>query len=75
MDGRGAWRDDVFVGRLWRSVKYEAVYLRGYERVSDARASLGRYLDFCNGRRPHSRQSASTPEQAYPGHRARRVTA
>ena len=46
MDGKGAWRDNVFVERLWRSVKYEEVYLRAYDTVSDARASLGRYLDF-----------------------------
>ena len=46
MDGKGAWRDNVFVERLWRSVKYEEVYLRAYEGVSDARASIGRYLDF-----------------------------
>ena len=54
MDGKGAWRDNVFVERLWRSVKYEEVYLRAYEGVSEARASIGRYLDFYNGRRPHS---------------------
>ena len=53
MDGRDAWRDNVFVERLWRSVKYEEVYLRAYDSVSDARASLGRYLDFYNSRRPH----------------------
>jgi len=52
MDGRGAWRDNVFVERLWRSVKYEEVYLRAYGSVNDARASLGRYLTFYNGRRP-----------------------
>jgi putative transposase len=46
MDGRGAWRDNVFVERLWRSVKYEEVYLRAYDSVRDARASLGRYLAF-----------------------------
>ena len=51
MDGKGAWRDNVFVERLWRSVKYEEVYLRAYEGVSDARASIGRYLDFYNRRR------------------------
>ncbi len=62
MDGRGAWRDNVFVERLWRSVKYEEVYLRAYESVRDARASLGRYLDFDNGRRPHSSLGARTPE-------------
>jgi hypothetical protein len=54
MDGKGAWRDNVFVERLWRSVKYEEVYLRAYETVSEARHSIGRYLDFYNGRRPHS---------------------
>ena len=53
MDGRDAWRDNVFVERLWRSVKYEEVYLRAYDSVSDARSSLGRYLDFYNSRRPH----------------------
>ena len=52
MDGKKAWRDNVFVERLWRSVKYEEVYLRAHEGVSDARASIGRYLDFYNGRRP-----------------------
>jgi putative transposase len=51
MDGRGSWRDNVFVERLWRSVKYEEVYLRAYESVDDARASLGRYLDFYNRKR------------------------
>ena len=48
MDGKGAWRDNVFVERLWRSVKYEEVYLRAYDSVSEARASIGRYLDFYN---------------------------
>jgi putative transposase len=46
MDGKGAWRDKVFVERLWRSVKYEEVYLRAYETVAEARNSIGRYLDF-----------------------------
>ena len=73
MDGRGAWRDNVFVERLWRSVKYEEVYLRAYDSVGDARASLGqdlggRYLDFYNSRRPHSSLGARTPEQAYLDH-------
>ncbi len=54
MDGKGAWRDNVFVERLWKTVKYEEVYLRAYETVSHARTSIGRYLDFYNGRRPHS---------------------
>ena len=65
MDGRGAWRDNVFVERLWRTVKYEEVYLRAYDSVSEARASLGRYLSFYNGRRPHSSLDARTPDHAY----------
>lgn len=65
MDGRGAWRDNVFVERLWRSVKYEEVCLRAYDTVSDARASIGRYLDFYNGRRPPSGLDRGTPDQAY----------
>jgi putative transposase len=75
MDGRGAWRDNVFVERLWRSVKYEEVYLRAYDSVTDARASLGRYLDFYNSRRPHSSLRARTPEQAYLDHLPQRVAA
>jgi putative transposase len=59
------WRDNVFVERLWRSVKCEEVYLRGYDSVSEARASIGRYLDFYNGRRPHSSLDGATPDQAY----------
>ena len=64
-DGKGAWRDNVFVERLWRSVKYEEVYLRAYESVSEARSSIGRYLDFYNRRRPHSSLDDRTPDQAY----------
>ena len=65
MDGKGAWRDNVFVERLWRSVKYEEVYLRAYDSVSEARASIGRYLDFYNRRRLHSSLDDATPDQAY----------
>jgi putative transposase len=65
MDGKGAWRDNVFVERLWRSVKYEEVYLRAYDGVGEARTSIGRYLDFYNGRRPHSSLDGATPDQAY----------
>ncbi len=68
MDGRGAWRDNVFVERLWRSVKYEEVYLRAYDSVAEARASIGRYMAFYNGRRPHSSLDARTPDQAYLNH-------
>jgi putative transposase len=52
MDGRGRWRDNVFVERVWKSIKYEEVYLHAYESVSQARASLGCYLDFYNTIRP-----------------------
>jgi putative transposase len=65
MDGKGAWRDNVFVERLWRSVKYEEVYLRAYNSVGEARTSIGRYVDFYNRRRPHSSLDGTTPDQAY----------
>jgi putative transposase len=65
MDGKGAWRDNVFVERIWRSVKYEEVYLRAYESVGEARMSIGRYLDFYNRRRPHSSLDRKTPDEAY----------
>jgi putative transposase len=65
MDGKGAWRDNVFVERLWRSVKYEEVYLRAYDSVAEARASIRRYLDFYNRKRPHSSLDARTPDHAY----------
>jgi putative transposase len=65
MDGRGAWRDNVVVERLWRSVKYEEVYLRAYGAVSEARASIGRYFEFYNGKRPHSSLGSRTPDQMY----------
>jgi putative transposase len=65
MDGKGAWRDNVFVERLWRSVKYEEVYLRAYDSVSEARERLGKYLDWYNRRRPHSSLDGRTPDHAY----------
>jgi len=66
MDGKGAWRDNVFVERLWRTIKYEEVYLRAYANVPEARASLGRYIDgFYNTRRPHSSLARQTPDEAY----------
>ena len=65
MDGKGAWRDNVFVERLWKSVKYEEVYLKAYESVSQARDGLTRYLEFYNRRRPHSSLEDQTPEQFY----------
>ena len=65
MDDKGAWRDNVFIERLWRSIKYEEVYLRAYASVSEARAGIGQYLTFYNGRRPHSALDGRTPDQAY----------
>ena len=65
MDGRGAWRDNVFVERLWRSIKYEEVYLRAYDTVGEARASIDRYLTFYSGQRPHSSLDRKTPDEAY----------
>jgi len=66
MDGKGAWRDNVFVERLWRTIKYEEVYLRAYASVPEARASIGRYIDgFYNVRRPHSSLDRKTPDEAY----------
>ena len=65
MDGKGAWRDNVFVERLWRSVKYEEVYLKAYETVSDVKSGLGRYFQFYNTRRPHSSLERQTPDQVY----------
>jgi putative transposase len=65
MDGKGAWRDNVFVERIWKSVKYEEVYLHAYDSVSVARASLGRYLNFYNRLRPHSGLDRRTPDEAY----------
>ena len=65
MDGKGSWRDNVFIERLWRSVKYEEVYLKAYDSVAHARASLGQYLAFYNGARPHSSLRARTPDEAY----------
>ena len=67
MDGKGAWRDNVFVERLWRTVKYEEVYLRAYDSVSEARASISRYLAFYNRGRPHSSLDERTPDEAYFG--------
>ncbi len=65
MDGKGCWRDNVFVERLWKSVKYEEVYLHGYDSVSVARQALNRYFDFYNRRRPHSTLDGKTPDTAY----------
>jgi putative transposase len=65
MDGKGAWRDNVFVERLWRSVKYEEVYLKAYASVAEARIGIGKYLAFYNTKRPHQALDGKTPDQAY----------
>jgi putative transposase len=65
MDGKGAWRDNVFIERLWRSVKYEEVYLHAYDTVSDSRAAIGKYFNLYNRRRPHSSLKRKTPDQVY----------
>ena len=65
MDGRGCWRDNIFVERLWRSLKYEEVYLHGYESVSAATAGIARYFTLYNSRRPHSSLSDRTPDAVF----------
>jgi len=65
MDGRGAWRDNVFVERLWKSVKYERVYLHAYDSVIEARQSIMQYMDWYNQSRPHSSLDKQTPDEAY----------
>jgi putative transposase len=65
MDGRGRWLDNVFVERLWKSVKYEHVYLHAYESVAEARAALASYLEFFNSQRPHSSLDGQTPDTVY----------
>jgi putative transposase len=65
MDGKGRWVDNVFVERLWRSLKYEQVYLHAYESVAQATAGIAAYLDFFNRARPHSALGAQTPDAAY----------
>ncbi len=67
MDGKGCWRDNVFVERLWKSVKYEEVYLKAYDSVSAAKAGLGAYLAFYNARRPHQSLDGRAPDAIYFG--------
>lgn len=65
MDGKGCWRDNVFVERLWKSIKYEEVYLHAYENVSAAKAGIARYLSFYNSHRPHRALDGQTPDTLY----------
>ena len=67
MDGKGRWVDNVFVERLWRSVKYEEVYLKAYETVAEARAGIGTYFQFYNSERRHQSMNRQTPDQVYAG--------
>jgi len=65
MDGRGRWLDNVFIERLWRSVKHEEVYLKAYENLSEARRGLRAYFDFYNHRRRHQGLADRTPDEVY----------
>ena len=65
MDGRGCWRENVFVERLWRSLKYEEVYLHAYETVHDAHQGVARYVTFYNEIRPHRALDGRTPDRVY----------
>ncbi len=65
MDGKGAWRDNVFVERLWRSIKYEEVYLHAYDSVGQAKAGIARCVSFYNTARPHSSLGKKTPDEFY----------
>ena len=71
MDGQGRWLDNVFIERLWRSLKHECVYLHAFETGSELRAGLNRWIGYCNAQRPHSSLAGRTPDhnqnQAYPG--------
>ena len=65
MDGKGCWRDNIFIERLWRTLKYEEVYLHGYDSVSAATAGIARYVTLYNSRRPHSSLTDRTPDDVY----------
>ncbi|MFZ1555528.1 MAG: IS3 family transposase [Nitrospira sp.] len=75
MDGKGCWRDNVFVERLWKSIKYEEVYLHAYDTVSAAHQGLERYLTFYNQTRPHQALDGQTPDQVYYDNLTTRLTA
>lgn len=75
MDGKGCWRDNVFVARLWKNITYEEVYLHAYETVGAAHQGLTRYLMFYNQTRPHQALDGQTPGQVYSDHLTIRLTA
>ena len=68
MDGKGRWRDNVMIERLWRSLKHEEVYLKAYDTVKQAKQSIAEYLDFYNMIRPHSSLNKATPNEFYDQH-------
>ena len=65
MDGRGRWMDNVFIERLWRSLKYECIYLHAFETGSEVRAGLSKWIGYYNAGRPHSALVGCTPDEAY----------
>jgi putative transposase len=73
MDGKGAWRDNVFVERFWRTVKYERIYKRAYDTVSEARADIAEYIAWYNDKRPHTSLGDRTPKRAYDESRAKQA--
>lgn len=73
MDGKGRWVDNVFVERLWRSVTYEEVYLKAYDDIKSAKASLGKYFAFYNTQRRHQSLDRQTPDQVYYENAIRKV--
>jgi len=75
MDGKGCWRDNVFIERFWKTLKYQEVYLRACETVSEARSSIARYIEFYNGRRPHRAHKGRTPDAAYFGNQDMKAAA
>jgi putative transposase len=75
MDGRGRWMDNVFIERLWRSLKYECVYLQAFETGSELRAGLSIWISYYNARRPHSTLAGRTPDEAYRDGRLERLAA
>ena len=70
MDGKGHWMDNVMIERLWRSRKYEYIYLQAFETGSEARAGIGSWIEYYNIKRPHSALAGQTPAKAYRGRAA-----